>query len=220
MTCTETTTHFRSDAATSAIEEAVSYNPAAPHLVLYRIAVIIAAAALAVTAAQADTAPADFFPVGVYWQPTQSFAKWKSRGINTVIGTYTNASDLAQFDQAAAANNLWMIRNPQTNVAADATTPHLLAFTQPDEPDINRIPVATLAANYARWKAADAGIPVISNFSGQNAMYQYDGLTDALYQQYMQSSDWTSSDIYPITAWNKPQWIDKKGQTQSRRPRE
>ena len=190
----------------------IAHDTVTIQLIAFRILLIAVAAVLAVTAARADTPPENFFPIGVYWQPTSSFSTWKARGINTVIGFYNRPDWRAEFDTAAAANGLWMIRNPQENPAADINTPHLLAFSQPDEPDINGIPLATLAANYAQWKAAAPNIPVIENFSGQNAMYKYQVGADAEYANFIKTTDWVSNDVYPITAWNRPDWIDKNAQ--------
>ena len=180
--------------------------------------ILIALFALGRDAKGADAPPANLFPIGVYWQPTSSFDLWKSRGVNTVIGFYNKPADMAAFNQAAVSKGLWMIRNPRANPADDLHQPNLLAWAHADEPDINRVPSATLAAEYAAWKAADPSRPVIVNFSGQNAQYQADGLTDAIYQQYSQSADWISNDVYPITAWNHPDWIDKNAKLNLRNP--
>ena len=166
----------------------------------------------------AEAPPANLFPIGVYWQPTASFDLWKSRGINTVIGFYKKPADMAEFNQAAVSKNLWMIRNPRANPADDLHQKNLLAWAHADEPDINGVPAKTLAAEYASWKAADPTRPVIVNFSGQNAQYQADGLTDALYQQYSRSADWISSDVYPLTAWNHSDWIDKNAKLNLKNP--
>ena len=166
----------------------------------------------------ADSPPASLFPIGVYWQPTTSFDLWKSRGINTVIGFYNKPSDMAEFNRAAVSKGLWMIRNPTANPADDLHQKNLLAWAHADEPDINGVPANSLAAQYATWKAADPARPVIVNFSGQNAQYQGDGLTDAIYQQYSRSADWISSDVYPITAWNHSNWIDKNARLNLKDP--
>jgi hypothetical protein len=183
-------------------------------LVVFRITLVLLALVLAVAAVRADPAPgtvppSSFFPVGVYWQPTGSFDTWKARGINTVIGFYDRPDWMAEFNNAAVSRGLWMIRNPQANPAADKNQKYLLAWSHADEPDINGASVGKLAADYAKWKAADPTRPIIANFSGQNAMYQFDALTDNLYEQYIKSTDWVSNDVYPITAWNRPDWIDK-----------
>ena len=176
---------------------------------LTRYVAIGAMMAVAGVASAADAPPADLFPIGVYWQPTSSFDTWKSRGVNTVVGFYDKPADMEAFNQAAVSRGLWMIRNPRANPADDKNQKNLLAWSQVDEPDINGVAVATLAANYAKWKAADPTRPVIANFSGQNAMYQLDGLTDTLYKEYIKSADWVSNDVYPVTAWNHADWIDK-----------
>lgn len=172
----------------------------------------------AIGALAGEMPPANLFPIGVYWQPTGSFDLWKSRGVNTVIGFYSKPSDMAEFNRAAVSKGLWMIRNPAANPADDLHQKNLLAWAHADEPDINGVPAGTLAADYLKWKTADPTRPVIVNFSGQNAQYQADGLTDALYQQYSQSADWISSDVYPVTAWNHPDWIDKNAKLNLKDP--
>lgn len=179
---------------------------------------IVAAMVTARGAMAADAPPANLFPIGVYWQPTASFDLWKSRGINTVIGFYTKPFDMEEFNNAAVSRGLWMIRNPRANPAADINQKYLLAWSHADEPDINGVAVSKLAADYAKWKKADPTRPIIVNFSGQNAMYQYDGLTDKLYQQYIKSADWVSNDVYPVTAWNHPDWIDKNAKLNLKDP--
>ena len=150
-----------------------------------------------------------YFTIGVYYQPIQTYATWKARGINTVIDFPKDEADLKLYDQAAAANELYQIRPPSTVASDDVNNPYLLAYTQPDEPDIQGIPVSTLAANYAAWKARNPNLPIIVNVSGANAVYQLDSLTDSLYKQIFAEAEWVSSDTYPVGVWGQPQWIDK-----------
>jgi hypothetical protein len=164
---------------------------------------------LAGSTARAATPPPDFFPIAVYRQPTTSFDLWKSRGINTVIDFYPPGWGLERWNSAAVSEGLWMIRNPRKNPAADVNQPYLLAFSHADEPDVWKVPPAKLLADYRRWKGAAPSIPVIANFAGATVVGQYDSITDAKYRQYLQAVDWSSNDVYPITQYNRPQWIDK-----------
>jgi hypothetical protein len=164
---------------------------------------------LAGSAVRAATPPPDFFPIAVYRQPTTSFDLWKSRGINTVIDFYAPGWGLERWNSAAVGEGLWMIRNPRKNPASDVSQPYLLAFSHADEPDVWKVPPAKLLADYRRWKAAAPSIPVIANFAGATVVGQYDSITDAKYRQYLQAVDWASNDVYPITQYNRPQWIDK-----------
>ena len=179
-------------------------------LIVFRAVLVIASLFLMVNAVRGDTPPASFFPIGVYWQSVSSYDTWQARGVNTVIFFSDRDDWLMESQNAALAHNFWMIRNPQKNIAADKYQKNLLAISHPDEPDINYISPESIAQNYAQWKSLAPNVPVITNFSGQNAMYQADGLTDDLYKKFIKSSDWTSSDVYPVTAWNRPDWIDKK----------
>jgi hypothetical protein len=158
--------------------------------------------------ATAAVAPPDLFPIGIYRQPTTSFDTWKSRGINTVIDFYPPGKNLERWNAAAVADGLWMIRNPRKNPRADVNQPYLLAFSHADEPDVWNVPPKKLVAQYRRWKTAAPSIPVIANFAGATAVYQYDTTTDQKYRAYLNAVDWASNDVYPLTQYGRPQWID------------
>src|SRR5438477_407231 len=44
---------------------------------------------------------------------------------------------------------------------------------------------------------------------GATAVYQFDNNTDAKYRKYLSAVDWVSNDVYPLTQWNRPQWVDR-----------
>lgn len=155
------------------------------------------------------TPASSFFPIAVYRQPVSTFTTWKARGVNTVIDFYAPGAWQEYWNDAAVADGLWMIRNPRENPAQDINQPYLLAWEMNDEPDINGVSTASVAATYAAWKAADPNRKVIVNVSGANAIYQFDSLTDAMYTRYTASADIISSDVYPLNTYNRPQWIDK-----------
>lgn len=157
----------------------------------------------------ADTPPADYFPIGTYWQPTSTYTTWKARGVNTVVGFAYNNADMELFNQAAVANGLWMIRNPRSNIAADVGQKFLLAYEHTDEPDIHTVSAATLAAEYTQWKAANPSIPVIVNVSGANVIYGYAPLDNNAYKAYFNTADIINNDTYPLNGWGRPNWIDK-----------
>jgi hypothetical protein len=167
------------------------------------------APALATAITGPTTPPANFFPIGVYRQPVSTFKTWKARGINTVIDFYAPGAWQENWTDTAVADGLWMIRNPRENLQDDINQPYLLAWSFNDEPDINQVSPASLAVTYAEWKAADPNRQIIVNLSAANAIYQFDSLTDAMYKQYTASANIISSDVYPVTAYNRPQWIDK-----------
>jgi hypothetical protein len=115
---------------------------------------------------------------------------------------------MEQFNQAAIAHQFWMIRNPRQDVAADVNAPYLLAWTHPDEPDVNNISPAKIQKEYRVWKRVDPMRPIITNFAASTAIYQLDSLTDSVYRDYLKGSDWVSSDVYPVGVWGEPDWID------------
>jgi hypothetical protein len=164
------------------------------------------------------TPPANFFSIGVYRQPVSTFKTWKARGINTVIDFYAPGRWQENWTNTAVADGLWMIRNPRADLQDDVNQPYLLAWSFNDEPDINNVSPASLAATYAKWKAADPNRQIIVNLSAANAIYQLDSLTDAMYKQYTASATIISSDVYPVTAYNRPQWIDKKAKLSAADP--
>jgi hypothetical protein len=167
-----------------------------------------AAAACPLSAWAYEPPPSDFFPVGVFLQPVGTFDTWKARGVNTVVDFAPTSQSLETWNAAAVARGLYMIRAPRANPAQDVNEKYLLAWSQPDEPDYKNIPASTLTASYAAMKKADPQRPVYMNFAGTMVLNPHDSVNQAQYQQYMQAADWVANDIYPITAWNHPEWID------------
>ena len=155
------------------------------------------------------------FIIGVWQQPVENFAAWKSRGVNALVEIPTPASTHppGQWVAAAEAAGLWQIRVPVGALAADDATPHLLAWNQPDEPDGAGAggAAATCAANYAAWKAVDPKRPVFLNFDGSRVLGIQGGLTKTSYLPYLACADYICSDIYPVTCWGRPDWIDHPG---------
>jgi hypothetical protein len=173
---------------------------------------VLAGAALAAAPQGAlayDAPAAGFFSIGVFLQPITTFDTWKARGVNTVVDYWPDPSQtMAQWDAAALQRGLYEIRAPQANPALDVNIPNLLAWSQPDEPDYNQISPAALAATYAALKKADPQRPVYMNFAGSMALNPWIAGTGATYKAMIQSADIISNDIYPIAAWNHPNWID------------
>ena len=150
------------------------------------------------------------FVIGVYRQPVQSLASWKARGINMTVFFYDNPVWMAEYIATCQALGISEIRNPQANIYADRSDPYLMAYSHEDEPDINGIPTSTLAAEYATWKAAMPNIPVVVNVSGGDVLRpNFPANKDQIYQGIFNTADWVNSDVYPVSAWSHPQWIDK-----------
>lgn len=152
------------------------------------------------------------FVIGVFSQPNYKLAQWRQRGINTAFayeplgGTVSNA----EWSAAAAAQGLAYIREPGTDLAADARDPHLIAWLQPDEPELNKIAPSTLAANYSSWKAAGPNVPVIVNFSGGNIVLNL--VQKSTFDQYLPSADQFANDFYPVSGWGRLDWLYRVGQ--------
>jgi hypothetical protein len=155
-----------------------------------------------------DPPPQDFFPVGVFLQPVENFDLWKSRGVNTMVDFAASSQSLETWNAAAVSRGLYMIRAPRADPSQDVNEKYLLAWSQPDEPDYKGIAASTLQTAYAAMKKADPNRPVYMNFAGTSVLNPYDSVNKPQYQDYMKAADWVANDIYPITAWNHPEWID------------
>jgi hypothetical protein len=154
----------------------------------------------------------DFFPIGVFSQPVHLMDAWKARGVDTMVQYESEGGtvDLATWSAEATKRGLHMIRKPGADLAADAANPLLLAFAQPDEPDIKQgdLPPASLAADYAAWKKAAPSVPVWLNFSGFDVLQTGagdtacngpgDGGDEACFPSYIATADWIANDLYPV----------------------
>src|SRR5438045_7943554 len=81
--------------------------------------------------------------IGVFAQPISSFAKWKSRGINTLVSHEPEGGRIkkADWEAAAAAAGFWFMDYPSDDDAIlqnEAKQTHRLAFMQDDEPEMTR----------------------------------------------------------------------------------
>jgi hypothetical protein len=179
----------------------------------------------------------DFFPIAVWQQPADSFGKWKGRGVNTLFEVPSGGHDYTTWSDAALANGMFMLRKPNINFGnpdwnADNTAAlqsdwgrfntaavaqgGLLAWSQRDEPDHNGDLPSEMVSRYNKMKAAVAAAPVIINFSAGDFLDPAKA-NKARYQEYMSAGDILSSDIYPITGWNRPDWISYTSATADRR---
>ena len=162
--------------------------------------------------------PPDYFPIGVFYQPanavaTTTFAGWKGRGVNTLIGyeTQGNSISIDDYTSAAAAAGFQIIREPTANPATD-NAPNLVAWLQPDEPELRHINPAILNATYATWKVANPTRPILINFAGAFMVSGFAPLkTQAQYAPYIQAGDWVAQDLYPVTGWNQPNALGAVG---------
>src|SRR5215218_6687283 len=85
------------------------------------------------------------FLIAVFSQPIASFAKWRARGINTLVSHEPEGGRVKKSDWEAAATaaGLFFLDYPSDDDAAllaEAKQTHRLAFMQDDEPDLSRQP--------------------------------------------------------------------------------
>jgi hypothetical protein len=167
--------------------------------------------------------PQDYFPLGVFYQPavaegTTSFAGWKGRGINTLIGYESQSGTVTIDDYTAAAMNagLYLIREPRDDPSQDRD-PNLIGWLQPDEPENRGIDPQVLQDRYSQLKDINSSRPVLINFDGSHMVNGYKGFTFGApktsddYAPYIQAADWVAQDIYPITGWLNPAAIGVSG---------
>lgn len=150
-----------------------------------------------------------FFPIGVFSQPADSFAKWKSRGINTVLEVPMR-HDAAAWDKAARSAGLKVIRRPAADPKSDIGRKDLLAWSHWDEPDAaGRIIEWTplFEKTYAEWKRIDPNRKVFINFAGPDLSWftqrsdSYSKNYASYYPRLIASADWIANDLYPCGGW-------------------
>jgi hypothetical protein len=155
------------------------------------------------------------FPIGVYSQPMSSIATWRSRGVNTMVSNEAQggAVSVRTWSNAVARAGLFQIRKPLSNskadLAADVHNASLLAWEQPDEPDLVKTKQSALAANYKAWKSTPDAKPVFTNLAGGNVMGIVGAVSAAAYQtKFLPYGDIICNDLYPVTGWDQPNWIN------------
>lgn len=166
------------------------------------------------------TAGPDFFVIGAWSQPKGSMAKWKARGINTMVQYESSAATIQEWTQAAVDNGLMMIRKPVPGVVDDIGQKNLIAWAHPDEPDIPSTghDATWIANEYANWKSVDPDMPIFTNYSG-GYVNQWQGSPLVGYSGYkalLDSTDWSASSIYPVNGWDRPNDLDASGRAVDR----
>ena len=111
-----------------------------------------------------------FFPIAVDFQPPARLRTWAGRGINTAIRV-PHGTDTESWTRAANAAGLKMIREPRANPALDALEPNLLAFTGPDEPELNGCNPDCVLAQRRELKAAAPTKPYLLNLAGLSVAF-------------------------------------------------
>jgi hypothetical protein len=72
------------------------------------------------------------FLISAWAQPVAFFARWKARGVNTLLGA-ANDTTKEKWEAAAGASGLNFISYPGADVVAEAKQPGRIGFMQPDE---------------------------------------------------------------------------------------
>lgn len=148
------------------------------------------------------------FIIGVWDQPESTMEVWANRGVNTVVyNPHQTDAETYTWDSVAASRGLSVIRQPSSDIGRDAKVKNLMAFSQPDEPDWKQISPQVLAENYRKDKHAAPKLPVFTNFAGAYVVNPY-WQQHLDYGAMLEQSDWVGNDVYPVTGWNAPQWID------------
>ncbi len=160
-----------------------------------------------------------FFPIGVFAQPEQSFAKWKSRGINTVLET-PQGHDPISWDRAAQAADLKLIRRPLGDPKSDIGRKDLLAWSHWDEPDAaGRAPEWTpmFEKTAAEWRRIDPDRRIFINFAGPDLTWfttrtdSYSKNYASFYPRLIATADWIANDIYPSGGWLNDEHKARRG---------
>lgn len=179
------------------------------------VSIVLAIPSLAQQPLPHATLPRPAFIIGVFQQPVSSLETWRTRGINTLVGYEAEkaSKNISNHDwtQSAAAKGFYYIKQPSDDPQADATDPNLLAFMHADEPDVKEPPSdpQILQQQYVEWKKFGPNLPIFINFSGGNVLGGK--ISKDTYQAYIQSADWIANDLYPVTGYNRPDWLWKLG---------
>lgn len=172
----------------------------------------------AVRAAQAQPGP-KFFVKGIYQQPIELMAHWKSLGVNTIV-TVNGGGNAAEWTAAAMAQGLYMIRAPigvnddynlvdRDALERDATNPYLLAFALMDEPSnlkpggqgitYEDVAVSPAQVDVVAKALSGTSKPLWMNHVGNhiNNIYLEKIMSDYADSPYI---DWLGQDCYPIAS--------------------
>lgn len=159
------------------------------------------------------------FPIGVFSQPQESFEKWKSRGINTILET-PQGHDPNAWDKAARSAGLYVIRRPLSNPRDDIGRTDLLAWSHWDEPDAaGRIAEWTpmFERTAAEWRAIDPKRKIFINFAGPDLSWftvrsdSYSKNYASYYPRLIATADWIANDLYPSGGWLNQAHAPRRG---------
>lgn len=154
----------------------------------------------------------NFFLIGTFKQPEDSFAKWKSRGVNTILdppgGYYPSDEDggsIAKYNnwvKEADKIGLKVMGAPEAGTDVAASKSNVIAWTHFDEPEqVNQfqVPYTKIQSDYNLWKSINPNMPAFINFVGYFQAFDMktgEGGPD-WYKKYIAGADWISGDTYP-----------------------
>ena len=160
-----------------------------------------------------------FFPIAVWAQPHWEVANLKQLGINTIYnnGLGSPEDSNVQLLDTLAAHDMYAFLGFHDPLHPDFNSvrnhPSLLAWTFGDEPDLYGTPVATLVAEHDRIRAHDPIRPTLMNLTGG---FYWDtnygnSNNEALYHQYTDIAEMISFDHYPVSGWNRHEFLYQPG---------
>ena len=136
--------------------------------------------------------PASFFPIGIFGVPQTNLTDIKAAGFNIVIGpatsTYLDAANAAGLEVLAQSSPFQVLTNSAAaNRIIDLDRhPALWGWYSIDEPDLNRIPPATVAKVHKKLNRLARKPAVLVLMSGTSVIH-YRDLPDAI-----------AVDFYPV----------------------
>jgi len=165
-----------------------------------------------------------FFPIGVFSQTASNLESWRDRGCNTAL-EIPQGEDRATWDAEAQRVGLKLIRRPVSDPADDIGRTDVIAWPQPDEPDVDGQQancggdcIALCERLFTRWREVDPTRPVFVNLAGPNVLLpaacdHCNGPGDeppspecypnnaTCYPRIIAAADWVGMDVYPVTGW-------------------
>lgn len=154
-----------------------------------------------------------FFPIYV-WSPPPTMdwlTYFNGLGINTAMNNGWQPEYNGMMLDNAQALGMYSILKFD---AGQVNHPALLTWMADDEPDIYGVPPEELEAQFDYIRSVDPNHLIVTNLScGFYYDENFDFIPAALngsrewYYQYAAVTDLLSFDFYPVTGWNRPDWV-------------
>ena len=155
-----------------------------------------------------------FFPLFVFKQPPtpKTITYFADLGINTFLRNgYAKRADTTNPKLLDRLHERGMVAILQPSPAI-ASHPALIAWSLTDEPVHHEVSVDDFRAQRSKAIELDPALPVFANFSSK-FYREGKGGTAALqlYRDFMAVPDLIGFDFYPVTGWNRPDWVAEPG---------